>query len=99
MNSPQKHREWLPFSELAVGGLVAIFVAMYWVAGEMAHGHMNLESGYVLLVGLLILTGVLVMWLVVVLFPEPGDPVPATGLATNPLSKNSNLTGPGLPVS
>jgi len=100
MISPNKMKtEWLSFSELAIGGLVAIFVAMYWVVGEMARGHFQMEGGYVLLASLLILTGALMLRLVVVLFPDNANTTTFTGASMVSLSKNSNMTSRTLPLS
>jgi hypothetical protein len=99
MISRKIKNEWLSFSELAIGGLVCVFVIMYWVVGEMAHGHLQMEGGYVLLGSLLVLTGALVLWLVVLLFPEPANISTLNNAAADLSSQNSSLTTRNVPVS
>jgi hypothetical protein len=87
MKSHNHKPEWVTSIELPVGGLIGLFLVMFFVIGEMARGSLSAETGYLFLGGLFVLNVALVTWFVRALTAEPA-PEPAVVYLDLPSSVN-----------
>jgi hypothetical protein len=73
MKLRKKKSSWLSCVELPIGGVIGLFLVLFFVIGEMARGNLHAGTGYLFLGGLFVANVVLVTWFILVLAYEPAD--------------------------